>query len=63
MLSTVVFKGLVAEGFVAERPRLLQTFVAKWPPKPVTRPMFLIRSHIDIHRYIYIYIYNAYVYI
>ena len=34
--STVVFKGLVAEGFVAEHPCLLQTFVAKWPPKPVT---------------------------
>ena len=38
-------RGLVAEGFVAEHPHLLQTFVAKWPPKPVTRPMFLIRCH------------------
>ena len=43
VLNTVVFKGLVAEGFVAEHPRRLQTFVAKRPPKPVTRPMFLIR--------------------
>ena len=34
------------EGFVAEHPPLLQTFVAKWPPKPVTRPMFLICCHI-----------------
>ena len=24
---------------------LLRTFVAKWQPKPVTRPMFLIRCH------------------
>ena len=55
--STVVFKGLVAEGFVAEHPRLLQTFVAKWPPKPVTRPMFLIRCHIYTYTYINIYIY------
>ena len=34
------FGGLVAEGFVAERPRLLQTYVTKWQPKPVTNPMF-----------------------
>ena len=33
-------------GLLQNTPRLLQTFVAKWPPKPVTRPMFLIRCHI-----------------
>ena len=55
--STVVFKGLVAGGFVADHPRLLQTLVAKWPPKPVTRPMFLIRCHIKIYIYIYMYTY------
>ena len=27
------------------RPRLLQTYVAKWPSKPVTNSMFLIRCH------------------
>ena len=36
------------EGFVAEHPRLLQTYVAKWPPKPVTNPIFLIRCHIIV---------------
>ena len=51
MPSTVVFNGHVAEGFVAEHPRLLQTFFAKWPPKPVTRPMFLIRCHMEPHVY------------
>ena len=44
MSSTVGLKGLVAEGFVTGHPRLLQTFVAKWPPKPFTRPMFLMRT-------------------
>ena len=28
----------VAEGFLAEHPRPLQTSVAKWPLKPVTNP-------------------------
>ena len=32
----------VAKGFVAKHPGLLQTYVAKWPPKPVTNPVFSI---------------------
>ena len=43
----------VAEGIVAEHPSLLQTYVAKWPLKPVTNPMFFIRSHIYIYTYTY----------
>ena len=39
-------QGACRGGFVAEHPRLLQTFVAKWLPKPATRPMFLIRCQI-----------------
>ena len=35
-------------GGVAEHPRLLQTFVAKLPHKPVTRPMFLIRCQMYV---------------
>ena len=42
-------QGACRGGFVAEQPHLLQTFVAKWPPKPVTRPMFLIRCHISVY--------------
>ena len=41
--------GPVAEGFVAEQPHLLQPYVAKWLPKPVTNPMFLIPCHVYIH--------------
>ena len=41
-------QGACRGGFVAEDPRLLQTFVAKWPYKPATRPMFFIRCHIAI---------------
>ena len=33
-------------GVVAERPCLLQTYVAEWLPKSVTNPVFLIRRHL-----------------
>ena len=49
--------GVVAEGFVAEHPRLLQTYVAKWPLKTVTNPMFLIRCPICIFINTHVYIY------
>ena len=52
------FAGFVAEGFVAKDPRLLQINVAKWPPKPVTNPTFLIGCHM----YVYTYIHMLYVY-
>ena len=42
-----LFLGGCRGGFVAEHPRLLQTYVAKWPPKPVASPMFLIRCQIS----------------
>ena len=51
----LVFRGFVAAGFVAEHPHLLQSYVAKWPPKPVTNPMFLISCRISSN-YIYTYI-------
>ena len=40
--AALCFWGFVTEGFVAEHPCLLQTYVSNWPPKPVTNPMFLI---------------------
>ena len=39
-------KKLVAKGLVASQEILLQTYVAEWPPKPVTNPVFLIHSRI-----------------
>ena len=48
------FWRFVAEGFVPEHARLLQTCVAKWPPKPVTNPILLIRCHIYIYMYKYV---------
>ena len=56
--AALCFGRFVAERFVAEhpcRPCLLQTYVAKWPPQPVTNPVFFIRRHIYIYTYIYIY--------
>ena len=42
-------KNLVANVLVASQEILLETYVADWPPKPVTNPMFLIHSHICIY--------------
>ena len=52
-------KNLVAKVLVASQGILLQTYVAEWPPEPVTNPVFLIHSHIHIYIYIYIYIYTC----
>ena len=35
------------EGVVAKHLRLFHTYVAKWLPKPVTNPMFVIRCRIS----------------
>ena len=50
-----VFWEVVAEGVVAEHPCLLQTYVAKWPPKPVANPVLWIRCRV-LYMYIYVYI-------
>ena len=50
------FGGFVAEGFVEAHPCLSQTHVAKWPPKPVTNPMVLIRCHMYVYVYIFTYV-------
>ena len=43
-------KNLVAKVLVASQEILLQIYVAEWPPKPVTNPVFLIHSHIEQSR-------------
>ena len=37
-------KNIVAKVLVASQAILLQTYVAEWPPKPVTNPAFLIHN-------------------
>ena len=44
----VLQKNLVAKVPVASQDILLQTYVAEWPLKPVTNPVFLIHSHMGI---------------
>ena len=39
-------RNLVAQVLVASQQILLQTYVAEWPPKPVTNLVFLIHRHI-----------------
>ena len=39
-------KNLVAKVLVASQEILLQTYVAEWPPKPVTNPALLIHGHL-----------------
>ena len=37
----------LAKVLVASQEILLETYVAEWPPKPVTNSMFLIHSHMS----------------
>ena len=37
------------KNLVANQDILLQTYVAEWPPKPVTNPVFLTHSHLTPH--------------
>ena len=45
LLLLCFWGGLSRRGFAAKHLRLLQTFVAKWPPRPVASLMLLIRCH------------------
>ena len=45
---------LVAKVLAASQEIRSQTFVAEWPPKPVTKPVFLIHSRIYVYIYIYV---------
>ena len=60
--NAVFLGGVVAQGVVAEHPRLLQNYVVKWLPKPVTNPVFLNVFDLLPFTYIY-YIESIYIYI
>ena len=66
-------QGACRGGVCRRTPTSVTNLCPEWPPKPVTRPMFLIRchmsvyiyiyTHIFIYMYIYIYTYSRHMYI